>query len=390
MDGSLWADLCTTLAAAPEALRDESFPDTPADRAGYTRYLLQFLASGISVCVAHGDPDHPEFTRMMDLDRRWGLDSPDHLYLFASIRGDAEYEISGDPGTANLVDFQVNEGHYALGSVGANKTQGSILRDELDREDDGSIRIHVGGAARERNWIPARDGARFLQVRQVFADWEAERPADLRIERVGAPVMRPPLRTDQLAERVDLLRRWMSDGGRLWRDMSKVMLAMPPNSLTIADPVASSEFSGLKGQAYGMGNFRCDPDEAVLLSFVPPRCQHWSVSLATWWWEAIDIASHQSSLNHVQAVLDPDGVFRAVIAHEDPGVANWLDPAGHDRGTLIARFVRADASPTPTLERIPLDQLASRLPDGTPRIGPEERDAALLRRRRSLWSRFRR
>ena len=36
-------------------------------------------------------------------------------------------------------------------------------------------------------------------------------------------------------------------------------------------------------------------------------------------------------LNGHQAVLD-DGVFRAVVAHRDPGVANWLDTAGNRRG----------------------------------------------------------
>ena len=51
----------------------------------------------------------------MDLNRRWGLDSPDHLYLFAPFRGDAKYRIEGDPGSANLLDIQVNTSHFALG-----------------------------------------------------------------------------------------------------------------------------------------------------------------------------------------------------------------------------------------------------------------------------------
>ena len=76
--------------------------------------------------------------------------------------------------------------------------------------------------------------------------------------------------------RIDLLRQWMSDGGSLWRDMSKAMLSMPPNTLAIPDPQRSSQFSGLKGQAYGMGNFYCAPDEAVLLEFEAPACRHWS------------------------------------------------------------------------------------------------------------------
>ena len=390
MSGELWSELCATLAEAHDLFLDESFPCAPEDRAEYVRYLLQFLASGISVCVAHGDPDHPELTRMMDLDRRWGLDSPDHLYLFASIRGDAEYVVSGDPGSANLVDFQVNEGHYALGDVSTTKTQGSVILDDLDREADGSIVLHLGGEPRQRNWLGLREGARFFQLRQVFADWENERAADLRIERAGGPVMRPRVRTDQIAERVDLLRAWMSDGGTLWRNMSQAMLSMPPNTLQIPDPQHSSQFSGLKGQAYGMGNFYCAADEAVLLEFTPPPCRHWSVSLATWWWEAIDPATRQSSLNHAQAELDPDGVFRAVICHDDPGLVNWLDTAGHERGTCIARFVMAERSPIPSYRVVKRNDLEREVPADSPRIDAANREARLARRRSAVWSRFRR
>jgi hypothetical protein len=388
-DGSLWAELCDALLGARERLRDASFPDTPADRAEYLRYLLRFFASGIATCVEHADPDHPEFTRMMDLNRRWGLDSPDHLYLWATIRGDAEYRIAGDPGSANLLDVQVNAGHFALGAVGALKTIGSLTGDELAREPDGSVVLNAGGAKRARNWIALAPEARFVQVRQVFADWERERPAELIIERVGGAVLRPRVDAAAIAERVDLLRSWLDKGGALWRDMSKVMLALPPNTLRIPPLDQSAAHGGLRGQAYGMGGFACGPGEAVILEFRPPRCRHWSVSLATWWWEAIDFTARQSSLNHAQARPDADGAFRLVIAGEDPGVPNWLDTGGHERGTLIARFVMAEESPAVRSRSVKLASLRDQLPADTPRLTAAEREASLARRRRAVWRRFR-
>ena len=114
------------------------------------------------------------------------------------------------------------------------------------------------------------------------------------------------------------------------------------------------------------------------------------MSLATWWWEAIDPATRQSSLNHVQAEIDPDGVFRAVISHEDPGVSNWLDCAGHERGTCIARFVMAEKSPIPSYRVLKLGDLDQHIPADSPRIDPAAREARLARRRRAVWSRFRR
>src|SRR5262249_32786504 len=220
-----WAERGASLQQARTHLRDPSFPDTEADRAEYLRYLLRFFASGIATCVEHADPDHPEFTRMMDLNRRWGLDSPDHLYLFATIRGDAEYRVVGDPGTANLLDIQVNTGHFALGSVGGMKTIGSLTGDELQRDSNGEFVLHLGGAVHSGSWTALTPDARFVQVRRVSADWERERPAELVIERVGGAVLRPRLDAGQIEERIELLKSWLERGGALWRDMSKVMLA---------------------------------------------------------------------------------------------------------------------------------------------------------------------
>jgi hypothetical protein len=39
---------------------------------------------------------------------------------------------------------------------------------------------------------------------------------------------------------------------------------------------------------------------------------------------------------------------RLVVAHEDPGVDNWLDTAGHARGTMCLRWVGADSHPDPS------------------------------------------
>jgi hypothetical protein len=138
-----------------------------------------------------------------------------------------------------------------------------------------------------------------------------------------------------------------------------------------------------------MGNFQCGPGEAVIFECQPPRCRHWSVSLATWWWEAIDFSARQSSLNQAQARLDADGVFRGVIAHEDPGVPNWLDTAGHERGTLIARFVMAEQAPVIRTRSVKLASLRDELPAETARITPAERELSLARRQRAVWRRFR-
>jgi hypothetical protein len=172
--------------------------------------------------------------------------------------------------------------------------------------------------------------------------------------------------------------------------MSRGLLSMPPNSLVFHEPGPSGARAGLSGQAYGMGNFRCGSDEAVLVSFPVPRCRHWSVSLASYYFESLDYASHQSSLNGAQAEVDPDGVFRGVIAHRDPGVPNWLDTTGHTEGTLAVRFLLAEGAAKPELRVVPFAEVREHLPTGTRTVSPTERGETLRRRRRAVWRRFRR
>ncbi len=77
-----------------------------------------------------------------------------------------------------------------------------------------------------------------------------------------------------------------------------------------------------------VGTFEIAPDEALILEVTPPECHFWNIHLGDYWGQSLDYTYRQTSLNGHQAVLDSDGVFRAVVAHRDPGVANWLDTAG--------------------------------------------------------------
>jgi len=388
--GAAWRELLAALARAERRVLGPGVPATPRDRAEGFRHLLRFLVAGHLLCVEHADPNAPRFARMVDPAWPWGLDMPDCLYRFAPLRGDAVYRVWGSRGTANHVDFQVNWGHFALGDLSAWGTVASASDLELDFAPDGSFELWLGGSARPRNWLPLAPNAEFLLVRQYFGDWERERPGDLAIERVGGAAPTPRPRSDEIAARIDRLVTWLDRGGALWERMSRGLVeGMAPNSLVVTRPADSAQRAGLRGQAYGIGNFQCMTEEAVIVRFDPPRCRHWSVSLANWWWESLDFGSRQTSLNFHQAGLDADGVFRGVIAHVDPGVPNWLDTAGHERGTVAIRFLLADEVPKVELERVTLRELAAALPRSTPRISPAERAACLTRRHNAVRHRYR-
>lgn len=391
MTPQAWERLCDVMRDAGRFVYADGVPSSPADRAEGLRYLTRLIASGINVCMELGDGEAPRFGRMIDCTMKWGLDAPDCLYLYSSVCGDAVYRIHGRLGTANHVDVQVNYGHYAAGDISQWGTVSSLNSRDLATGPDGEVEILLGGKPRDRNWLALAPNAEFVLVRQYFGDWNHEQPADLYIERLdGLDVPEPVPTPDAIAARLERLAGWIERGGSLWESMSRGFLDLEPNSLIFHDTNASDAHGGMQGQAYGLGNFRCAPDEAVIVEFAVPDCPHWSVSLADWYWQSFDYATRQSSLNCRQAVVDDDGVFRAVIAHRDPGVANWLDAAGHEQGTIAIRFLLADRAAPPTLRRVALEQVAQALPASTARVTAQERLRTIAERRAAVLRRFRR
>ena len=154
------------------------------------------------------------------------------------------------------------------------------------------------------------------------------------------------------------------------------------------DAFGGTAMGAMKHQAAGTCYYRVRPDEALLVEVPVPRAKYWSIDLCNFWLESLDFASHQSSLNGHQAAIDGDGVFRAVVTHDDPGVANWLDPVGHAEGSLIYRWNMAEDTPIPTIRLLPRAQLAGALPPDTQRVTPAGRARTIEMRREGVRRRF--
>jgi hypothetical protein len=145
--------------------------------------------------------------------------------------------------------------------------------------------------------------------------------------------------------------------------------------------ISASEGAG-PVQVYWQGIYHFAPDEALILeTTLPNKVRYWNVQLNDVLWNAVEFVQRQGSLNGFQARVDQDGKFRAVISLTDPGVPNWLDPAGNTQGMLIGRWYAADSHPLPTLRRVPLARVRDNLPADTPTMTTEQRAEQLRRRR---------
>jgi hypothetical protein len=307
------------------------------------------------------------------------MDCPDALYSGAALRPDATYRVWGSRGDARFVGLQVMAG---IGNAG------DVVADDLTLAPDGTFELFLSADRHDGNWLPLAEGASSFVVRQFFYDWVAENPASLHIECLTRPEhteVPQPNPAERTARQLAALGEFVRESVRFWWDIEEMGRAQGINAFR--PPVVRSDIGGATDNVTVWGSWELADDEALVVEMTPPPAMYWSLALGNQWWETIDYAGHQSSLNGHQAVLD-DGVFRAVVAHQDPGVANWLDTAGNRRGPAIVRWVRAESAPVPTTTVVPFDALDRALPPSTPRVTPEQRRDALSARRAGIQKRF--
>jgi hypothetical protein len=77
-----------------------------------------------------------------------------------------------------------------------------------------------------------------------------------------------------------------------------------------------------------------------------------------------------------------------VIAQRDPGVANWLDAAGYEAGTVAVRYLDADELPEVGYRTVAFDRVLDELPAGTVVLDAAGRDRTLRTRRAQLQRRL--
>ena len=93
----------------------------------------------------------------------------------------------------------------------------------------------------------------------------------------------------------------------------------------------------------------------------PEDCRCANVCLWNRHLQTFDYLNRQVTLNRRQTKLEADGSFRIVLAHEEPGVANWIDTEGRPFGMVYWRFLLPEGPiETPKAEVVRFDEIAGR------------------------------
>jgi hypothetical protein len=352
------------------------------DVAAGFRHLQVLLVTGADQGLrSEPDPDPVLAVKPSAVDNvfKWGMDCPDCIYTGAPLRGGETYRLWGNRGTARYVGLQ---------SMAGMASSANVLLDELELGPSGEVELVLSADRHEGNWLPIDENATTLVVRHFFYDWDTEVASSLSIERLDHTARRRKRRPPE-DPRAVVARQLVALGDFVVANLEFFLqFSRPETPNTFLPPLDGTAMGAAAENRPVIGSFELGPDEALLLEVAPPEGLYWSYSLGNPWWETIDYGRHQSSLNGHQANVDDDGMVRALIAHEDPGVANWLDSAGHGSGPVILRCVRTETAPVPTTRVIPFAKVADAFPPGTRRVSPKERRAIIAARRLAVSKRF--
>ncbi len=375
------------LEGAVDELANTWRPDDPAYRADVYRQTMMSLSYSY-FAFFHADAEHPDWAPL------WNpvytcQPNPDDIYLYSPIRGDLSYRVSGHRGTVYKLIFVTQRGLSGL--VDNMFDVGDVhALDEQDFEvaPDGTFEILFSAerpAGHTGNWSPLGATADTIFVRYRMYDWFTETDPQLTIECLDPVPPKPRLSIEQIADRIDGMARFPARSAKGFYQMQNGIKAQV--GVNRFDPV---RLPGLDRQVYWPAVFELDEDEALIIETeIPEVAPYWNIQLNDPYFNAVEYVYRLSSTNGAMATLSSDGRMRAVIALEDPGVPNWLDPAGFTEGTIYGRWYDCSSTPTPSLTRVKLAALRDHLPPDTPVVTPEQRAEELRRRVRACQRRRR-
>ena len=374
-----WEAYCDRLKAAGIAALEDYPQNHEIDRDEALAYLASQVAYTVRDELIGEDPNFPLLRLGASTIDKWGLDGADVKYVGARIEGDASYRLHGRMGSAALIALQTftMEPDYAAFA--------SLSNDDLRPASDGSVDVLVSAekpAEYRGVWLEVDPRATNLLVREYFNDWEKEVPSELYLERLDVPADPP---APQHEDRLERMATAFEKRVPMWLEMSSKVRSWVVNNFR-GPPSATDQ--GLKDNVYGQGWFQISEDEALVIELEPPDATIWSFQLGNFWWESLDYVNRTGSLNGHQAFVNADGKVRIVVALEDPGVPNWLDPSGHPEGNILYRYQQSRTDPKPEAQLVDVAELREALPADTPSVTAQQRREEVAQRRHHAMRRW--
>ena len=393
-----WHAFCDQLRDAGGSVFKAVNPADPLARADAFRFLTQNLGQAFDLALETKDAAFPQIHAFVTPTRKLGGDVADFTYRQAWIDGQHQYRISGRRGTARFFNLTVQglcpvfaaSGALSLHEPFGDVPEANLFGHQLRCEADGSFDLFIGGSLRDHNWLPLTPGSRKLFIREGFDGWD-ETPTPLTIERIGMDGPRAVPDAARMIAAMDWAGTFLTGAMRDWPDHAyqhsggvvdpALINQFPP------DKAANSADDAKRGRMAAHMVWALATDEALIVE-MDAHDGFWIFGMGGVFMGSLDFLHRPVSYTPARTAIGPDKVVRLVIAHDDPGVANWLDTQGFGQGNLTYRNLLSQNPAAFRTRLVKRDALPSALPADTPLVTPAQREAERLRRYRSIKRRY--
>lgn len=327
------------------------------------------------------------------------IESVDSIYRVVTVGAGYRYEITGRRPLDGPCYLTLEVWNAAQGLHPEVRYVTHLDDGDLVLEPDRSFTILVGPepANGRKNYIHTPAGG-WIIIRESLSDWTNQSAVEGLAVRLLGEVDRPAPSMAELEKRTvemlptaaNIIHTYMH---RMFEERSDANLYIAyGNSVNHLNPNVTTR-GGAWGYVTGT-TYQLDHDQALLVTISTDQARYFAIQLHDAWGRTLDPALTTNRNNSVSA-LNADGTVTYVLAHQDPGVANWLDTMGHASGSLIMRWqgitTTGDAAP-PLVREAKLCRVADLkkvLSADVPMMSAEGRKLELQRRKLAYERRLR-
>jgi hypothetical protein len=388
-----WRQFCERIKEAGDYIFKDESGASDGERTNAFRYLTQNLSQAFDIFLENRDDRYPNLHGFCGPTRKLGADNPDCIYLQSWINDRDTYKISGNRGSAKMFNIAV-QGAWtgSLHEPFGDKPIANVFGEELQTDWDGNFELWIGPDPHPGNWIQSRPGTRKVFYRQYFDLWD-EVPASYRIERIGDEGPPPAIAPAWLLESFDKAAGFVVNTTKDWPE---VLWERHGNYETVnafvrygqVSDTAHESADARRGRVIQQMHWDIAEDEALVIEFESDPDQFWQLGACTVFGASLEFRYRQVSLTSGNSPVDPDGKTRVVLAHQDPGFANWIDTQEHTRGWMLFRNMLTRSTPDLHTRVLKVSDVENDIGAVATRITPAARQSELHRRRVANMRRY--
>lgn len=319
------------------------------------------------------------------LGSRTVFDNPDTTYRTIPLDPNVSYVIKG--AANSKIPLDVN---FSLWDQN-NQTLSNLATSDLKRNKDGSFEIYISNKpapSNYLNYIELKENGSSLFIRNTISDWQNQQFDKLSIVRADGSQ-----RTVTVSKEVQKNRflSSLTSAGPAYQYYYQ--LSNTPVVNTLPEITLGGAQGRLSTQAATYSPFNIADDEALIFTTTLVDANYFILPVYNQWFITTDYINKTQTLNNAQSVANADGSYTYVISKKDPGVYNWVNTDGLNRGYLNPRWQGLSGQsdqplPTAALKLVKLADLKNELPTGTKFVTTQEREQQLKIRKQSYHLRY--